>query len=541
MNRKKVKCMTVKEYLEGNEPGVRAFISNDYLNHIEDNDFTKHFGFPINAVTTEGFQDELEKWIKTHHGKKEIMEDYYYQDTDEEEVNISLVREMCISLYESNRYRYNTLWRTMWLEYNPIENNYKSERSVTTTNIGEQENTKIQGAQLNSNTVGSQSNTKTQGAQSNSKTIGSQSNTFTQGSHNATKIQGAQSNSFSKGAVSVTDIHGATSESFTKGEQVNETEYGSIRKDFSKGEQVNETAYGATSTSDTIGSIATSYTQQVNEDVMGARQHTHNEGAKHKNSDEARSLGKSAFDDVSEFGKVGIQTESGTNNYILQPNTSETPNGDGAYNPSEREYNEHVENEASYQNTDNDTSYTDTHTLGAHTDTVGSHTDTHTTQSHTDTLTEGSRSDYETVGVHTDEVTEGQRLDTKTTQAVTDTHSEVARTDGEDLGQREDTETYSQRSDGETLGQRADSESIGQREDSETFGQRTDNQNIGRREDTENLGEREDVTVYEYEMHGNVGTMSSQDMIKQERGLATLNLVEIISRDIIRQLCYTVY
>lgn len=70
----------------------------------------------------------------------------------------------------------------------------------------------------------------------------------------------------------------------------------------------------------------------------------------------------------------------------------------------------------------------------------------------------------------------------------------------------------------------------GSRNGSTTYNTRTDRTDAIDRE-----------TEREGHMHGNIGVMSTQDMIKQEREVADFNIYDIIIQDFIRRFCILVY
>ena len=74
---------------------------------------------------------------------------------------------------------------------------------------------------------------------------------------------------------------------------------------------------------------------------------------------------------------------------------------------------------------------------------------------------------------------------------------------------------------------------------SSVTGTRTGSTTYGRRIDTTDAIDRE--TEREGHMHGNIGVMSTQDMIKQEREVADFNIYDIIIQDFIRRFCILVY
>ena len=246
------------------------------------------------------------------------------------------------------------------------------------------------------------------------------------------------------------------------------------------------------------------------------------------------------INDASDFGNNGITTQQGTNNWVI--NHDSATSGDGAYNPKERTLTDKTENTAGH---------TDTETTGQHIDTIGNttHTDTHSNITDTDTVTEGEREDTESTGTHTDTTSYGKRVetedniehtDTVSNVTYTDTHTTGEREDSVVVGSREDTDVTTQHTDTNTYGQRIDNLERKAYNDSVTEGARSDSQSIGSRTDYDINGEREDTKTTHYEGRGNIGVRSNQELIQQERDIANINILEIVSRDILSQIACTV-
>lgn len=75
--------------------------------------------------------------------------------------------------------------------------------------------------------------------------------------------------------------------------------------------------------------------------------------------------------------------------------------------------------------------------------------------------------------------------------------------------------------------------------DKHTQSQRTDSTTYGGRVDTDTLDHGHEVER-DLTRHGNIGTVTAQDMIKQEREIAVFNMVRIVANDIIHTLCLCV-
>lgn len=467
--------MTIKDLItthDTEEPNtVTSFIYSTDLDQTESTDYTEQFGFSTYPIESTTFQRELTRHLLRRHGKRELIEEI--EDCDTYADRMDLVRDICKDIYETNKYKYSSIARTMNLAYNPIENWYRIEHQTTILEKGEQ---------IDGFTKGAETNTFTKGSQSNSSTKGEQIDTFAKGEQTSTFTKGEEEDSIEYGATSETTQYGAKTTS-KDGSNDRTLTYGDIT-------DINE-----------YNKDGNKVTQVAN----GQRQRTDDIGARHRNADTVRSLGKSWDNNAGKFSSVGIQTDA-SGNYLLQPNTVETPNGDGNYNPAEREYNETVQN---------DSHYTDTHTDIAVTDTT-------TEQGYKDVLLKTHGNDTDNLDID-ETVTEGQHSDTVTTLLHTDTNNS---------GEREDTTVD---------GQRTDTTTSGVRSDSSTEGQRVDTTQNGARSDTNVSGEREDSTTFDNDAHGNVGTLTTQQMIEQERNIANVNLVKIVATDILKQIAILVY
>lgn len=179
----------------------------------------------------------------------------------------------------------------------------------------------------------------------------------------------------------------------------------------------------------------------------------------------------------------------------------------------------------------------------------------------------GQQSNSKSIGQQSNSVTEGAQSNSKTFGSSTDTENSV-----DSHGESAYDVSHALQGDGQsgtgttgnsdynaktrdihgstvTKGQRQDSESIGQKMNSETLGSRSDSETLGSRSDSETLGSRSDSmsgsetngSARHLEMKGNVGTMTTQDMIKQEREVALINFVEMVASDVISKIALRVY
>lgn len=418
---------------------------------------------------SDNFQSMLTEHMKVRHGRKEIIESII-EDSEEDEVDVSvIIKEICEDVYNSNKYRYNTLWNTMHLDYNPIENYDRTETEINNIFIGEQKFTHKQGEQTVDNAYGSRLNINT------------------------------------KGEMEIDNEYDKVHKDVTKGEQQNLNQYDKVSKTITKGEQANTNEYGSQLEINVNG-------EQNSSDINGSRLQntTYGELVKdlyydeqRKANEESRTLGVSPTEDSSEYGNTGIITDE-RGWWVLDPDRTE--NGDGAFHPKERVYTD---------NTENIDDHTDTETTKEHIDSVENvgYTDVHKKDSYTDS---------KEVVSHKDNLTEGERVDTE----ITGTRGDITIE-----GNRIDSEETLKRNDKVKEGKRIDtSEQVGY----------NDSVKSGERSDEDNHGGRNDNNERHYYAHGNIGIRSNQELIAQERNIANLNILEIISRDIVSQIACTV-
>lgn len=139
------------------------------------------------------------------------------------------------------------------------------------------------------------------------------------------------------------------------------------------------------------------------------------------------------------------------------------------------------------------------------------------TNSGTDTLINNTNPtvDSETIGGHTLTDVYGQD---KVTHSGTDSKAPFNSQQYHNLDKSDDAETRESRT------------------DTHNYSQTINNYNQGARH-TQNTTDHGHVIDRELSRHGNIGTVTAQDMIKQEREIAMFNLVAIVARDIIDALC----
>lgn len=490
---------------------------------------------------SEDFQSMLTEHMKVRHGRKEIAESII-EDSEDEEVDVSvIVREICEDVYNSNKYRYNTLWNTMHLDYNPIENYDRTETEINNIFIGEQKFTHKQGEQTVDNAYGSRLNINTKGEMETVNDYDKIHKGLVKGEQANTNEYGSKLDINTIGEQTTDNEYDKVHKDVTKGEQQNLNQYDKVSKTITKGEQANTNEYGSQLEINVNG-------EQNSSDVNGSRLQNTVYGEQVKDlyyddqrqaNEQSATLGISPYDDASEYGNTGIITDE-RGWWVLDPDRTE--NGDGAFVPKERTYtdntqniDEHTDKETTKEHIDSveNVGYTDVHKKDAY-------SDSKEVVSHTDNLTEGERVDTEITNTRGDITIEGNRVDSEET---------LKRNDSVKVGQRIDSSEHIGYTDNLTEGSRSDSEDVDARTDKVKEGKRIDtseqvgyNDSIknGERSDEDNHGGRNDNNERHYYAHGNIGIRSNQELIKQERDIANLNILEIISRDIVSQIACTV-
>lgn len=525
---------------------------------------------------SDNFQSMLTEHIKNRHGKKTLAESII-DDAEEDEVEVAdIVRDICEDVYNENKYRYNTLWNTMHLDYNPIENYDRTEEEYTSNLTGEQTFTHNQGEQNNEMSYGGKLETSIKGEQTNINEYGQQNSETIKGEQETANIFGKQKETNIKGEQANVNNFGSQQETSIKGEQTNVNTYGGkeivnvigdketvnsydkVTKEFTKGDITNVNEYGKQSESNTNDAFTNRDTLggKTQTTIFGETNKTNTFGAEHKFSDSSQSTGVSSYDDNSDFGANGITTED--DEWIINYGDG---SGNASYHPKERilkqdtfNTEQHSDAEKVNRHIDSvedsgkiDEHYNDeTHSekiVSAHADVLSEKhdMDTDETKQRTDRVTEGSQVNSEEHIGYEDEILDGERTDTKDIKAHTDSITEGERTDIKDVNAHTDNIIESERVDKVRNEAYSDNMIDGKRVDTREEAGYNDSSKIGAREDTDTHGKRTDKGNRVLRAHGNIGVLTVQHMIAEERDIANLNILEIISRDIIKQIACTVF
>lgn len=299
-----------------------------------------------------------------------------------------------------------------------------------------------------------------------------------------TDVIGQRQDTNAFGEKQLTDVYGAVSETDVIGQRQDTNLYGAKENTNAYGQKQLTDLYGAVSTSDTIGARSDSVTHgaQSETDTIGAVNNSDIYGAKSGTSE----------NEIAGFN-------SGTYNDSDKTSTSETTHTD-----------QHTE--AQRTNGHSTTQYSDQTSIGAQTNghTENSKTDTHTDAQHTDTITEGT---------HTDTLTQGQQSNTHSELSKTDTHTDATHTDTITQGQQTNTHGENARTD--TL----------------TQGAHKDEHDTNAAQDIDRIAYGHKNTHNE-RTTGNIGVMSTQDLINQELRLRIASkFYDILFNDIVKNLC----
>lgn len=244
--------MTINEYiaLVGSNPFTNAdFISNGYI--------------PLNDTT---FQSVLSDYISFHHGELNIR--YRLEDSMLE--NPSIIQNIIVNLYNTNKYKYETLYNTTLLKYEPLQNYDRTEevkdstertgnndttfgsRTDTstidnTTNIGAQDNTNNDNETIKMGTININTNSSTskKGNESNEKEIAP---------YDTETYYNQEKDTLSFTDRTDTNTSKTTTDARTDTRTNNSTEKIGARKDITKG-----------STSNTLGEHKDSISKNENE------------------------------------------------------------------------------------------------------------------------------------------------------------------------------------------------------------------------------------------------------------------------------------
>lgn len=211
--------------------------------------------------------------------------------------------------------------------------------------------------------------------------------------------------------------------------------------------------------------------------------------------------------------------------------------------------------------TDTNGAYTDTTTNDACNDTItnGAYTDSTTTNAYSDVTTNASAQDKVTNGAQSRTTNDGaQVVNTVVTNDVTgynltpsDTHPKASALDNssttntnngakistENIESYDVTNDYGQRSTTFNGGERVTNLSAGERQQTNAYSERATHESHAERTMTEG----EQINSYTHERHGNIGVMSTQDLIGQQRQIANFKFYEILFDDIMRATCIPIY
>lgn len=143
---------------------------------------------------------------------------------------------------------------------------------------------------------------------------------------------------------------------------------------------------------------------------------------------------------------------------------------------------------------------------------------------HEETENRGNDVTRKDIGTHTDSETDDGRT-------ITDTYAkDTVTTDAKDDKAPFNSQNY------QNLDKGHNSQTRDSRTDTHKDSGTVLTHSYGGRLDTDTLEHGHDITR-ELTRSGNIGTMTTQDMIKQERDIALFNLVAIVANDIISALC----
>lgn len=299
-----------------------------------------------------------------------------------------------------------------------------------------------------------------------------------------TDVIGQRQDTNAFGEKQLTDVYGAVSETDVIGQRQDSNVYGAKENTNAYGQKQLTDVIGAVSNSDTIGARSDSVTHgaQSETDTIGAVSNTDIKGAKSGTTE----------NEIAGFNASG---------YVDADKTSTT----------EASVTD-THSEAQRTNGHSTTQYVDQTSQGAQTNshTENSRTDTHTDAQHTDTLTEGT---------HTDTLTQGQQSNTHSELSKTDTHTDATHTDTITQGEQTNTHGETARTDTLTQGAHKDEHDAdaAQDVDSTTYGHKN---------------------THNERTTGNIGVMSTQDLINQELELRIAQkFYDILFNDIVKNLC----
>lgn len=191
---------TISEYMTGNDS---PFYSDDTrYDKLEVSDFLKK----------DAFQFGLSQTVLDLFGGYTLRKKYIVVGMDETDVSIIDVRVMdsVMALYQRNKYKYDKLYNTLNLEYNPLDNvdevdhwtEQHSGKDINTENIGSKQSTEDLGNRSDSMTVGGHSDTNTNkvAPYENDGFRNKEQNTMDYGAHTDSSVIGSQHNNYTEGA-----------------------------------------------------------------------------------------------------------------------------------------------------------------------------------------------------------------------------------------------------------------------------------------------------------------------------------------------------
>lgn len=191
-----MKITTLDMYMTGNESPF--YSDSDRYRFLEVSDFLKE----------EAFQFGLSQTVLDLFGGYPLRKKYVRFDDDGiKDVNIM---DSVMTLYQRNKYKYDKLYETLNLEYNPLDNvdevdhweEKHSGKDIDTENIGSRQSTENLGNRSDSMTIGghTDSNTNSVAPYENDSFHNKERNNMEYGSHTDSSVIGAQNNSYTEGA-----------------------------------------------------------------------------------------------------------------------------------------------------------------------------------------------------------------------------------------------------------------------------------------------------------------------------------------------------
>ena len=133
--------MKICEYIENNysnNPFIKSELIGTFVN---------------NPISGENFQNLLRDFIYDNFGYYEISEKIKNTTDRKNKTMLEVIQEIASNIYLSNEYRYDTLYSTIILEYNPIENYNMSERFETSYNGKEINATTFMGSEKETHAI----------------------------------------------------------------------------------------------------------------------------------------------------------------------------------------------------------------------------------------------------------------------------------------------------------------------------------------------------------------------------------------------------